>query len=349
MKRFWTVIKRAGADFIADDAMTQAGAVAFYAALSLAPLLLLFIVGTSFLGEGAQEGIKSSIRSIAGPEAAGAINDVWNSADDQPSVASLAGVVGMLTLIYSASGVFAQLQAALNIIWDVEPAPGAGIWNWLRKRGLSIGFIFVILLLLLLSLVASSVLLTLGRTAEDALPMGDAAGSVLTSIVDFTVQFVVFIALFSLMFRFLPDVRIRWKDVFIGATLTSALFVLGKFGISLYLSKSGTGSAYGAAGSLIALLLWVYYSCIILFFGAELTQAWVQTGGRELKPDKHAQRMGRKAVTGEERAHAAPDGKPLAPTVNVIRPSHPAVGWKPVLAGILGVGVVLALLRRTVV
>ena len=288
VKRAWPVLKRTVGDFGSDEAMTYAAAVAFYAALSLAPLLLLFITLVGTLGQGAQDSFVSTINSYVGPQAGGAVDEIANN-PDTPSLASLSGLVGLATLLYSASGVFAQLQAALNHIWDVQAKPGAGVWGWLRKRFLSVGMIFVILFLLLLSLVATSVLATVGDQAKSATDAAGGVATVLWQIVNAVVSLAVFFALFAAMFKFLPDVRIGWRDVLVGAAVTALLFLLGKFLIGFYLATTGSGSAYGAAGSLIALLIWVYYSTVILFFGAELTQAIVREQGRHIEPDEHAE------------------------------------------------------------
>jgi membrane protein len=288
----WFAIARSAVlDFIADNAMTHAAAVAFYTALSFAPLLMLtvFIFGQldSIAGTGTQERVIGEIGNLMGPEAAQVVKEVRAQQAEKPnlSLLTLTGIVGILALIYSASGVFAQLQAALNAIWDVEPAPGAGLKGWLRKRGLSAGVVFAILFLLLASLVVTTMLNAIfGGDGGDA----DKEGGIIWMVLEFALSFAVYIALFGLIFLYLPDVTIPWKAVWLGATVTAGLFVLGKWLIGLYLGRSDPGSAYGAAGSLLVLLIWVYYSGIIVFLGAEFTQSWAKHKGVTVVPEKHA-------------------------------------------------------------
>jgi membrane protein len=290
VSNIWSILKKTVSDFSDDRAMTFAAAVAFYSALSLAPLLLLFITLVGTLGEGAEDQLIAAINNFVGGTAGGAVEMIANN-EDTPTLTSLTGLIGFATLLFSASGVFAQLQAALNHMWDVQAAPGSGVWGWLRKRFLSVGMIFVILFLLLLSVVATSFLSAAGNqvtNATGAAPVEEAAG-VIWQIVNAVVSLIVFFVLFVLMFKFLPDVRIGWKDVLVGSAVTAVLFLIGKFAIGIYLAQGGAGSAYGAAGSLIALLIWVYYSTVILFFGAELTQAIVRGQGRRIEPDEHAE------------------------------------------------------------
>lgn len=168
---------------------------------------------------------------------------------------------------------------ALNKIWDVEPVPGAGMMGWLRKRMLSIGVIFAILFLLLVTLAVTGIISAV---------FGDGGGTI-WKIFNFVISIAIYVALFGLIFKFLPDVNIPWKAVWFGAGVTAVLFAVGKFLIGLYLAKGGVGSDYGAAGSIVVLLVWVYYSAVIVFFGAELTQVWAKYSGLTIRPDKHAQ------------------------------------------------------------
>lgn len=287
-KSVFAVVKEAFADFLADGAMTQAAAVAFYTALSFAPLLMLtvFIFGQldSIAGMGTQEKVIGEIRTLIGGEAAGAVDQVQTQQESQElSILSFSGLLGLIALIWSASGVFAQLQVAMNTIWDVEPAPGQGIWGYVRSRLLSIGMVFSILFLLLASLIVTALL--------SAIFGGE---GILWQAVNFVVSLLVYLALFAGMFKYVPDVKIPWKTVWFGAGVTAALFVIGKFAIGLYLGKSDPGSAYGGAGSIVVLLIWVYYSAVILFLGAELTQVWAKHSDVRIMPDEHARPMGGK-------------------------------------------------------
>ncbi len=285
----FATLKEAAMDFLADDALTQAGAVAYYTALSFAPLIVLvtLVVGAT-LGNDMRDRVIGEVQSLMGGGVGGIVEQIMESQEAEESGSPLdkakgggfgilTGIIGIVALIWSASGVFAQLQAALNKIWDVEAAPGEGLWGWLRKRLLSMGVVFSILFLLLASMAVTAVLnVFLG---------GD---GFVWKAVNFGISVVVYWALFALIFKFLPDVKIPLKAVGVGAAVTAVLFALGKLGIGLYLSRGGVGNDYGGAGSLIVLLVWVYYSAIILFFGAELTQVWAKRAGLNIQPDEHA-------------------------------------------------------------
>ena len=282
---FYKITKRSILEFLDDDAMTQAAAVAFYTALSFAPLVLLVVTIGGLLGADTQARLVSSLQEQMGPEPAKAVQDVLENASDKSSAISLSLFISIAVLIFSASGVFAQLQAALNRIWDVEAKPGAGVWGYVRKRLLSVGMIFGVLFILLVSMMFSAAL---------GLILPEGTGPVWQAVwrvVDFTISLLVYIGLFALIFKYLPDVRIGWREVIIGAIVTAILFAIGKWAIGLYLRTAGVGSSYGAAGSLVVLLVWVYYSAIILFLGAEVTESHAILAGRTIEPDKHAIRL----------------------------------------------------------
>ncbi len=289
--RVYKITKRSVLEFIDDDAMTQAAAVAFYTALSFAPLVLLVVIIGGLLGAESQAKLVEALQEQLGAEPAQAAKDVLDNASQKRSAISISLFISIAVLIFSASGVFAQLQAALNRIWDVEAAPGAGVWGYLRKRLLSIGMIFGVLFILLVSMIVSA---TLGLL----LPEGESpVWEVMWRAIDFVVQLVVHIGLFGLIFKYLPDVKIGWHEVLVGAVVTAVLFAIGKWGIGLYLRTAGVGSSYGAAGSLVVLLVWVYYSAIILFLGAEVTESHAIVAGRTIEPDRHAVRL-----TGENKS-----------------------------------------------
>ncbi len=278
IKELGSMVRQAGSDFVSDDAMTLGGALAFYTALSLAPLLVILLSLASFLGESTQDRLVQQIEMMVGPQAGEGIQVIIDNAETRPDLGSFAGIAGLLTLLFSATGVFAQLQAALNRIWDVRARPSQGIWAWLRKRFLSLGMLLALGFLLLVSLAVSAGLgIILPQTG------------VIWQVVTFLVSMVVFVAMFALMFKYLPDVKITWNSVWAGAVLTAVLFAVGKFAIGLYLGHSSVASSYGAAGSLLLLLLWVYYSALIVFFGAELTQVYAHRFDRAIQPDEHAE------------------------------------------------------------
>jgi len=262
--------------------MSLAASVAFYTALSFAPLVLLVVTIGGFLGDREKNDLVEMFAAQLGPAAAKTADTVVETAQAQTPrgewwriAASSAG------LLVTASGVFAQLQASLNRVWDVQAKPGQGFWGFIRKRLLSMGMVLSILFVLLVSLVVSAIVGRYTSALTEALGwIGDTAAAVIVSTVAF-----------ALMFKVLPDVKIGWRDVWIGALITAGLFTAGKAGLAVYLDKGSVGASYGAAaGGLIALLVWVYYSCTILLLGAEITQRYARLHGRGLQPSEHAVR-----------------------------------------------------------
>lgn len=277
-------------DFIADDALTQAGAVAFYTALSFAPLLMLATLVFSNLdriaGTGTEQRVVGQVQSLIGGEAGQVVEEVRleqeEKQDSRSAWQTLTGVLGIIVLIWSASGVFVQLQAALNRVWDVEQAPEEGFIGWLRARGLSMTVVFAILFLLLASLIITAMINAVFGGG------GEEEQGALLQVAHFVVSALLYTLLFAMIFKFLPDAKVPWRVVWLGAAVTTGLFILGQFLIGLYLGAADPASAYGGAGSVVVLLIWVYYSAIILFFGAELTQAWAKRAGIRIEPSKHA-------------------------------------------------------------
>jgi membrane protein len=276
----WNVLRSAVLDFLDDDAMELAAGLAFYTALSLGPLVLIVIKIAGLLDPNAQDHVVEQITGLVGSQGGEAVAAVIDSAERNPTTGTLAAILGVATLAFSATGVFAQLQAALNRIWDVRPKPGGAIWAWLRKRVLSLGMVLSIAFLLVVSLVISAGISAV--FSQDTL---------LWNAVNFVASLALFSFLFALMFRYLPDARIAWHDVVFGAVVTALLFAVGKQAIGLYLGRSAVASAYGAAGSLVVLLLWVYYSGIVFFLGAEITEAWAQEKQTPIVPDETAERI----------------------------------------------------------
>jgi len=274
----WTVVREAVKEFSEDDALAQAAALAYYTALGLAPTIMLFLSVAAFLGEGTREQMIAQIGTLAGEQAGKGIDLVVRSAEAKPASGVLSAIVGTITLLFSATGIFAQLQSTLNHIWNVQPkATASGYWGWIRARLLSAGLLVAGMFLLLVSLVVSTIIAFL-------LPQTGA----LWDLVTLAISIGVFIVLFAAIFKFLPDVEMAWRDVWIGAALTAVLFALGKYLIGLYLGQSSVASSYGAAGSLVALLVWVYYSAAIVFFGAEVTQVIAKHLGAGIRPAPHA-------------------------------------------------------------
>lgn len=286
--RYVQLVKGAAKDFGQDDAMAHAAAVAFYTALSFAPLVLLVITIGGFLGEETQNDLVRFFQRQMGTRASEITEVVveQSAAEQQAGRGTWRWVVSVGMLMFSASLVFAQLQTSLNRIWDVRAKPGKGVMQFVRKRLLGVGMIFAILFIMLVALIVSSII-------QRVLPTG--AGPV-GQTVELVVSLLVFAVLFAAIYKFLPDVHIEWRDVWVGAAVTAVLFAAGKLAISLYLQHGRVGESYGnAAASLIALLVWVYYSAVILFFGAEVTQQYARMRGATIEPNRFAERLGHRA------------------------------------------------------
>ncbi len=285
LKTVFEILKQTVVDWLDDKAPRLGAALAYYAIFSIAPLIVIVIAiaGIWFGKEQAQEQIFNQVSAMVGDEGAQGIGNMLEAAN-KPREGIIASVLAVVTLIFGATGVFVQLQDALNTIWEVKPKPGRGVWGFIRHRILSLAMVFAIGFLLLISLVLSAGLAAAGKWMSGSMPGGEA----LWEVVNLGISFVVVAVLFSLMFKYMPDVKISWRDVWIGGALTAVLFVVGKFALGMYLGRSSVGSAYGAAGSLVILLLWVYYSAQIFLFGAEFTQVYANRFGKKLQPSKNA-------------------------------------------------------------
>jgi membrane protein len=295
MKHALDLLKQAAWDWFDDSAPTLGAAVAYYTVFSLAPLFIIAvaIAGLVFGREAAQGQIFDQLRVLIGDTSAAAMQDVVQSANSKPATGVLATIVGFVALIIGASGVFAQLQASLNAIWRVEPKPGRGLWGLVQDRVLSFGFILVVGFLLLISLILTAMIAFIGQWFGAFLPGVETLIQILNAILSLTI----ITLLFAMIFKFLPDVKIAWRDVWIGALITAGLFTAGKEILGLYLGKSGVASSYGAAGSLIVLLLWVYYSAQIVFFGAEFTKAYANQHGSRVTPAENAVAISKTRLT----------------------------------------------------
>lgn len=267
--------------FLANDVLTLAAALAFYTVLSFAPLIVLAIWAASLAGPHAQDSLLSEIGAVVGDQARAAAQAVIENSKSHPEVGSAAGIAGIVMLIVGSTTVFAQLQSSLNVIFGVVAKPTNAIWGWLRQRVLSLGVILAIGFVLIVSLIVSAALGWLLPHGGVAL---DAANEIVAAIV--------FAILFGLLFRYLPDARIPWRTAMLGGLVTAILFALGKWAIGVYLAHGDVGNAYGAAGSLVLLLVWVYYSSAIFFYGAELTAAGLAVSGINISPLAHAKRVG---------------------------------------------------------
>jgi membrane protein len=277
-----SLLKKTASEWMEDDAPTLGAALAYYTVFSLAPLLTIAIViaGFFFGKEAAQGQIFDELRGLLGQESGKAVQEMVQSANAQPTAGIIATIVSVIMLLFGASGVFGQLQASLNRIWEVKPKPGRGVLGILRDRLLSFGFTLVVGFLLLVSLVLTAAIALVADWMGGLMP----GSETLAQLLNFVLSLALITLLFGMMFKFLPDAKIAWRDVWIGAFLTALLFTVGKFALGIYLGKSSVASSYGAAGSLIVLLLWVYYSSQILFFGAEFTQVYANRFGSRVAP-----------------------------------------------------------------
>jgi membrane protein len=254
-------------------------ALSYYSVFSIGPLILIAvaIAGLIFGREAVQGQVTSSLQGLLGENGASAINGMLQSAD-KPKQGIVATIFGVVTLVFAAVGVVVQLKDAFNTVWEVEPSKVGGIWGFVRTYILSLAGVLSLGFLLLISMLLTTALAAFGKYFGSALP------EVGLQVAGFLVSFIVIALLFALMFKWLPDAPVRWSDVWLGAILTAALFEIGKFLIGLYIGKQGLESTYGAASSLVVILIWVYYSAQIVLLGAEFTNVRAKQRGYE--PEK---------------------------------------------------------------
>lgn len=286
---FWILIREASSQWWNEDRPFElAAALAYYTLFSLAPMLVIAVsvAGFFFGREAAQNQIVETLSGFVGKDAGIVIQTMIENASKQQTTDSIfAMLVGVVLLLFGAGGVVGQLQSSLNMIWGVEPRPDQGILGFIKERFISYGMVLGVGFLLLVSLVVSAAL-----SAFDKYIGGTAAGAgLLLQVIHFVVSLGLIAFMFAAIYRFMPDGRISWRDVVVGGILTALLFNVGKFFIGLYLGQSSVTSVYGAAGSLVTLLLWIYYSSLIFFFGAELTQVYATRFGSGLTPSPNAQ------------------------------------------------------------
>ena len=278
-RRLRDLFRDAWRDWNDDNASRLAAALAYYTAISLAPMIVLAVMVLELLHFEQQSVIENQMGLLMGEAGREVAGQMIQSA--QKSEGWLAGISSFLVLLWGASNVFAQLQDSLDTIWEVKPKPGQRWTEILRKRFVSFAMVLGIGFLLLTSLLVSAVLAGIA----DRLSGGT---GVFAFALDLSLTIALATGFFAAVFKILPDVVIAWRDVMLGAVFTALLFVIGKYALALYLTQGSTASAYGAAGSLAAVLIWVYYSAQIMFFGAELTQARAAQLGREIVPARGA-------------------------------------------------------------
>ena len=287
-KALWRVTTRAVWGWWNDNCLRLGASLAFYTALSLAPLVIIVVGVAGLVAERQQVAWELATQSehLMGTAGRQVVDTILTATE--PQRGTLAALVGLLTLVLGATAVFGELEAALNLIWEVQPKPlsgvGAALWDWLKQRILSLAMVLAIAFLLLVSLVVSAAV----AGAATYLSGVDDLRLLRGRALEVALSLPVLMGLFALLFKYVPDVQLRWRDVWLGGAVTAVLFTIGKVVIGYYIGQASVGSAYGAAGSLVALLVWVYYSALIFFFGAEFTQAWT-TRQRAVQPAPYAE------------------------------------------------------------
>lgn len=275
-RRWWALVKETWAEFQADDVSRMGAALAYYTVFSVAPIFVMAVaVAGAVFGEEAATGkLYSQLEGLLGDTAAAAVQSIVQDAD-RAGGGAVATVVGVVTLLLGASSVFVQLRGALNRMWGVVPRKAATLWATVRARLMSIALVFAMGFLLMVSLVASAVIAGLETWLSGLLPFPP----FLLELVNQLVSLGVLTLLFAVIYKYLPDTKIDWSDVWAGSVATAALFTIGKFAIGQYLGRSSIASSYGAAGSLVVLLVWVYYSAQLVLLGAEFTQVYARSRG----------------------------------------------------------------------
>lgn len=271
----WALARDSVLAFIEDEALSRGAAIAYYTVTSLGPVLVIVvaIVGVVFGEDAARGAIAAQLSGLMGKQSADILQTAISSASGL-STGLIAGAIGLVTLLVTASGVFGEMQSALNAIWKAAPT-GTTVSRLLRARAASLGLVATLGFLLLVSLVISAALAALARSVNAYLPFG----ALILSAINFLFSFALIAAMFAAIYKILPDKRLDWRDVLVGAVATALLFTVGKTLIGLYIGSSAIASSYGAAGALIVVLLWIYYSAQIFLLGAEFTKAYAHRHG----------------------------------------------------------------------
>lgn len=339
------LLKRSVNAWTADKALRLSAALAYYAVFSIAPLLVITIAAAGMvLGDDAVAGrVHAQMTMYIGSPAAAALQSMVESAS-KPADSIMATITGFVALLLGASGVFAALKDALNTIWEVKPKAGTGIMAFAREKFLNFGMVLVIGFLLLVSLLLSTAIASLHDQLSVLVRLPAFVWTGLSSLLSMAVA----TTLFAWIFKVLPDVSTRWKDVWVGAFITAILFEVGKTGLGWYLGRESTASAYGAAGSVVLLLLWVYYASCILLFGAEFTQEYAHSRGRILVPASGQEwaTAGDRAKEGmdhQDDADAAEHAKPQSGAAKVTQHAFGSPLLAPLLKYIEGRGLLLSL------
>lgn len=285
-KGIWEVLKNSFKGFGDDKITKMSSSLAYYTIFSMAPLLIIIIsLSGIFLGQDAAEGkVYAQLTAFVGANTASQLQEMIRNASLSGKSVT-AAIIGIATLIIGATTVFAQIQDSINFIWGLKPKPKRGWLKFLKNRFLSFSVIIGLGFLLLVSLSISALIDAFSNSLQVYFPK---VTVVIFYIINLIITLAITTLIFGAIFKVLPDAKIKWKDVLVGSVVTAILFMLGKFGISFYIGQSQVGSTYGAAGSLVVLLLWVYFSAIILYFGAEFTKAFAVKYGSQIHPDQYA-------------------------------------------------------------
>ena len=302
-----SLLKQTLNDFLGDRCQTMAAALAYYTAFSLPPLmvLILLMLGTFMDPAQVQGNLQDQLTTLMGSKGAEQVQALIEQAQRPSSSNALTATLGIVTLLFGATGVFGELQAALNTVWQVKPSENSGGWKkFILKRAVSFTMVLGVAFLLLVSLTLSALISAFGAIISAQFDGG--LSTPLLFVLDLGLSFTIFSLVFATIYKFVPDAEIAWQDVRAGAMGTATFFLIGKFIIGFYLGRSNPGQAYGAAGSLAVLLVWLYYSSMLLLFGAEFTQVWACEHGRKILPEKHAK------STADEPPPLANSDKPLS-------------------------------------
>jgi len=360
MGQYLPVVKQTFKEFGEDKVPRLGAALAYYTIFSVGPVLLIAVAmaGLLFGQEAARGQVSGELGKVFGSEMSKSLEAMIEAAA-KPKTGRVATIVGVITLMFGASGVFGQLKDALNTIWNVETKKAGGVMGFIKGRFLSMAMVLGIGFLLLITLLVDTAIAAMGPYLSRLL-----GGETLLQGIQLALSFVVSVVLFAAIFRILPDLKIAWRDVWLGSLITSVLFVLGKWGLGVYLGKAAIGSAYGAAGSLVILLVWVYWSAQIMLLGAEFTQVYARELGT-LKGDESKKEARAQAERPEDRPRAATTATgapvPARPSVRAPRYGKPksgggllkvAIGGAigvvlgGILAGVTALGILLKALRR---
>lgn len=301
MKKAWKILKETVQKFIKDEPMSYGASIAFYTIFSLPAVLIIITVvaGYAFGQEAVTGELYDQIKNLVGPQSANEIQKIIQNASLSES-GMVATVIGIATLTFSATTVFISIQNALNSIWGVKAKPQKGWLKLIINRVLSFTLVVTLGFLLLVSLLLEAGLQIFGEFLASILT---GVTYYIMRLINYSISLVVITCVFAMVFRVLPDARVKWKDVWMGAFVTTLLFTLGKYLISLYLGTSNIDSTYGAAGSLVLVLVWVYYSSLILLLGAEFTQVYSRNLGRRIQPSSHAVRVQVVEIDPDDKEH----------------------------------------------